>query len=94
MNDEDLIQVSFLSYGQEVDKKLIIRCLMKDQRVKYLNGVFRKLIILIFLGLKIFFQIFLKKILTIVLTCWKKFWIFMIKKELKIFGKFLRRVNL
>jgi hypothetical protein len=36
-------------------------CLIKVQRVKYLNGVFRKLIMLIFLGLKTFCQIFPKE---------------------------------
>jgi len=51
--------------------------------VKYLNRIFRKLIMLIFLGLKIFYQIFIKKILTFVLTCWKKFWLLMVKKKLK-----------
>jgi hypothetical protein len=43
-------------------------CLMKVQRVKYLNGALRKSIMLIFLRLKIFCQIFLNKILTLVLA--------------------------
>ena len=47
-------------------------CLQKLQRVKYLNRVLRKLIMLIFLGLKLFYQLFLNKILTLVLAWWKK----------------------
>jgi hypothetical protein len=47
-------------------------CLKKVQRVKYLNRVLRKLIMLIFLGLKLFYQRFLNKILTLVLALWNK----------------------
>lgn len=58
-------EVSFLVDIVEIveDNDVQHICLMKVQRVEYLSWVWRKLITLIFLGLKIFFQVFLIKIL-------------------------------
>jgi hypothetical protein len=69
INDENLIEVSFLLYGQEVEQKVDNHVFNESLKIEYLNGVFRKLIILISLGLKIFCQTYLKKILTFVLAC-------------------------
>jgi hypothetical protein len=70
-NEEDLLEEVnlFIDTVKFVKIMMFTMNLMKVQRVKYLNGVLRKLIVLIFLGLKIFCQIFLNKILTLVLTC-------------------------
>jgi hypothetical protein len=52
---------------------ILIICLIDDSpRSEYFSWVLRKLILLIFLGLKIFYQVFLVKILMLVSTCWKK----------------------
>jgi hypothetical protein len=49
VNDEDLVEVSSLSYDQEVDKIGIhIMRLTKVQRVSYISWVVRKLVMLIF----------------------------------------------
>ena len=73
--EEDLLEEVnlFLDTINIVERMMFTVSLMKAQRLKYLNGVLRKLIMLTFLGLKIFFQLLLNKILMLVSACWRKF---------------------
>ena len=70
-NEEDLLEEVNLFFDtiKIVEENDVHRVFDESPRVKYPNGVLRKLIMLIFLGLKIIFQLFLNKILTLVSAC-------------------------
>jgi hypothetical protein len=71
--DDLLEEVNLFLDTINIVEEMSTVCLTKVQKVKYLNGILRKLIMLTFLGLKIFFQLFLNKILTLVSAYWRKF---------------------
>jgi hypothetical protein len=72
INDEDIIEVSFLSYGQEVEQKVDNHVFSKSPKCEISQWGLLKVNYVDFFGLKFFCQIFLKKILTFILACWKK----------------------
>jgi hypothetical protein len=71
-----------------LSKKWIIMCLMKVQRVEYLNRVLRKLIMLILMELKIFCQIFLNEILKVGFGMVGENLIFRSQERIEIFLKY------
>jgi hypothetical protein len=72
---------------KRMNKKWIIMSLMKVQRVKYFNGVFRKLIYVAFLGIENFLSNFPKENLDICFRMLEEILIFSGQEGIEIFWK-------
>lgn len=64
---------------------MYIMCFKKAQRVKH-SWVLKILVLFIFLGLTILYQVLFIKILILVLLCWRTIWIIVEDKSLKKAG--------
>jgi len=94
INDEDLIEVSFLSYGQEVEQKVDNHVFNESQKSEISQWGLQKINCVDFIGIGNFLSNFPKENLDVCFSMLEEILIFRGQERIEYFGKFLRRVNL